>query len=155
MTTNQPPVSAHDQKLEALGNALIDPKNPKFPLHPTFFRETMVFGDTTGMTNGEKCVEFRNRAYYSTLRASAYEKVLSACLARTSVARTAAFLFVLAWGGTVLAFNYSKVGELKASLASVASVIPGLGGLAGGAKQGGQMTPEETQMQEIRRQIGQ
>lgn len=153
MTTNQPPLSAFDQELEALGNALIKPTSvpPDWPAD--FFHSRMNFGSTTGLTNGAKNRQFRHRVLYSSLRSSAYEKVLAACLARTRVARTVAFLFALVWGGGMLALNWSKVGELKASLASVAAVIPGLGGLAG--QTGAQMTPEQMQLQELRRQLGQ
>lgn len=153
MTTHQPSVSAIDQELEALGNALIKPASvpPDWPAD--FFHSRMDFGSTAGMTNGEKNRQFRHRVLYSSLRSSAYEKVLASCLARSRVARTFAFLFALVWGGGMLALNYSKVGELKASLSSVAAVIPGLGGLAG--QPGAQMTQEQAQMQELRRQLGQ
>lgn len=153
MTNPQSPVSAIDQELEALGNALIKPTSvpPDWPAD--FFHSRMDFGSTAGMTNGAKNRQFRHRVLYSSLRSSAYDKVLASCLARTRVARTFAFLFALVWGGGMLALNYSKVDQLKASVGSVAAVIPGLGGVAG--KGGAQMSQEQLQLQEIQRQLGQ
>jgi outer membrane murein-binding lipoprotein Lpp len=148
MTPQQPQASAADQKLQALGEALIQPATIPNGWPKDFFHHTMDFGSTAGMTNGAKSKAFRHRALYSTLRASAYEKVLSACLARTRVARTVCFLFALVWGVAMLAFNYSKVGELKASVGTLASVVPGLGA---------PMTPEQAQaaqMEALRKQFG-
>lgn len=149
-------LSTVDQELQALGEALIQPKDIPNGFPKDFFHQRMDFGSTAGMTNGAKSKAFRHRALYSTLRASAYEKVLSACLARTRVARTCAFVVALVWGIGMVAFNYSKVSELKASVGGLAAVVPGLGALAGGAS-GASMTQEQAraaQLEMLRKQLG-
>lgn len=153
MTHHQPQVSPTTQELRTLGQTLIQPEAlpPNWPAD--FFDPVMDFGSTVGMTNGAKSRQFRHRALYSALRASAYEKVLSACLARTRVARTLAFLFALVWGAGMLAFNYSKLDGLKASASGAAAIVPGLGAVAGEA-----MTPEQARAAQddaIRKVFGQ
>ena len=150
MTQPKSPVSAIDQELQALGEALIQPEQlpPNFP--KDFFHQHMEFPSTNGMTNGAKFREFRHRALYSALRASAYEKVLSACLARTRLARIAAFIFALVWGGCVLSLNWSKTEQIKTSLVAMVSIVPGLGGMVQGK---GALTPEQADMEEMRRQL--
>lgn len=148
-TTKTPQVSDLDKELQALGEALIQPEKlpPNWP--KDFFHTRMDFGSSAHMTSGAKSRAFRHRAIYSTLRSAAYEKVLAACLARTRVARTLAFLFALAWGGGMLAFNWSKVDQVKASVGGVASIVPGMGAVAGAA-----MSPEKAraaQQEELRK----
>ncbi len=147
-TTNTPQVSDLDKELQALGEALIQPEKlpPNWP--KDFFHTRMDFGSSAHMTSGAKSRAFRHRAIYSTLRSSAYEKVLAACLARTRVARTLAFLFALAWGGGMLAFNWSKVDQVKASMGGVAALVPGVASMAK------PMTPEQAraaQQEELRK----
>ena len=74
--------------------------------------------------------------------------MLAACLARTRLARIAAFLFALTWGAAMLAFNWSKVDQVKASLGGAAAVVPGLASMAK------PMTPEQAralQQEELRK----
>ena len=141
-------VSDLDKEMQALGESLIQPDKvpPWWP--EDFFRGRMDFGSTAGMTNGAKGRAFRHRVTCSTLRSLAYEKVLAACLARTRLARIAAFLFALTWGAAMLAFNWSKVDHVKASLGGAAAVVPGLASMAK------PMTPEQAralQQEELRK----
>lgn len=146
--TNTTQVSDLDKELQELGEKLIQPDKvpPDWP--KDFFHTRMDFGSTAGMTNGAKFKQFRHRTMYSALRASAYEKVLQACLARSRVARMAALAFALVWGAGVLAFNWSKVEQVKASLWGAAAVVPALAGNAI------PMTPEQAraaQKEELRK----
>lgn len=141
-------VSDLNKELQALGESLIQPDKvpPWWP--KDFFHDQMDFGSTVGMTNGAKGRAFKHRVICSTLRSSAYEKVLAACLARTRLARIAAFLFALAWGAGMLAINWSKVDQVKASLGGVAAVVPGVASMAK------PMTPEQAraaQQEELRK----
>ncbi len=141
-------VSDLDKELQALGEALIQPEEvpPWWP--KDFFHSRMDFGSTAGMTNGAKGRAFRHRVICSTLRSSAYEKVLAACLARTRLARIAALLFALTWGAGMLAFNWSKVQDAKTSLSGAAALVPGVASMAA------PLTPEQAraaQKEELRK----
>ena len=150
-TTNTPQVSDQDKELNELGERLIKPLTlPKdFPPYPPdYFHSQIDLGSTEGMTAGAKSQEFRRRATISTNRWFDYERVLAACLKYSRLPRMGTLFFALVWGAAVLAFNWSKVQELKASMGGVAAVVPALAGKAS------PMTPEQAraaQQEELRK----
>lgn len=141
-------VSDLDKEMQALGESLIQPDKVPPWWRKDFFHGQMYFGSTAGMTNGAKGRAYRQRVVDSFLRSLSYEKVLAWCRARTRPARIAAFLFALTWGAAMLAFNWSKVDQVKASLGGAAAVVPGLASMAK------PMTPEQAralQQEELRK----
>lgn len=124
-----PEIDALTAELRILGNELIKPETvpPDWP--EDFFDPVMNYGTTTHMTQAQKSAEYRRRALYATLRASAYEKALASAKRRTRAARFWCFTFAIVWGLGVFAVNHQQIGAVKNAVGAVSAVVPGLGAL--------------------------
>jgi len=114
-------ISEINKRRRTIGN-LIKPHQVPDDWPDDFFDDVMEYGSTLDKTQNQKAKEYRRRAFYSTLRALAYDKVVEAVHKKTLFYRNLVLYFLLFWCIIILAIHTTTISSSISS--TIALIIP-------------------------------